>query len=83
MKRLIYVCLCVPLVSALGVSPVRATTGKVVRVSLTSVWFTPSPDPMGITYDPRTHRLLIGDSEVDEMPSLWKGRNFFVVRRKG
>ena len=60
-----------------------ATAGKVVRVSLTSTWSTPSPDPMGITYDPRTHRLLIVDSEVDEMPSLWKGSNFFVVRRKG
>jgi hypothetical protein len=83
MKRLICVWLCVPLVSAFGASPVRAATGKVVRVSLTSVWSTRSPDPMGITYDPRTHRLLIGDSEVDEMPSLWKGSNFFVARRKG
>jgi SdiA-regulated len=83
MKRLIYVCLCVPLVSALGVSPVRAATGKVVRVKLTSAWSTPSPDPMGITYDFRTHRLLVCDSEVDEMPSLWKGRNLFVVKRKG
>jgi hypothetical protein len=82
-KRLICVCLCVPLLSAFGSPPVRAATGKVVRVSLTSVWSTPSPDPMGITYDPRTHRLLIGDSEVDEMPSLWEGSNFFVVRRKG
>jgi hypothetical protein len=83
MKRLIYVCLCVPLVSALGVSPARAATGKVVHVRRTSVWSTPSPDPMGITYDPRTHRLLVCDSEVDEMPSLWKGSNLFVVRRKG
>jgi hypothetical protein len=82
-KRLICACLCVPLLPAFGSPPVRAATGKVVRVSLTSVWSTPSPDPMGITYDPRTHRLLIGDSEVDEMPSLWKGSNFFVVRRKG
>jgi len=65
------------------VSPVRAATGKVVRVKLTSAWSTPSPDPMGITYDSRTHRLLVCDSEVDEMPSLWKGRNFFVVKRKG
>jgi hypothetical protein len=80
---LICVCLCVPLLSVFGSPPVRAATGKVVRVSLTSVWSTPSPDPMGITYDPRTHRLLIGDSEVDEMPSLWEGSNFFVVRRKG
>jgi hypothetical protein len=38
---------------------------------------------MGITYDSRTHRLLIGDSEVDEMPGRWKGRNLFVVKRKG
>jgi hypothetical protein len=83
MKRLIYVCLCIPLVSAFGLSPVRAATGKVIHVHRTSVWSTPSPDPMGITYDPRTHRLLIVDSEVDEMPGLWKGRNLFVVKRKG
>ena len=83
MKRLICVCLSIPLVSTFWLSPARAATGKVVRVTLTSVWSTPSPDPMGITYDPRTHRLLVVDSEVDEMPSLWKGRNFFVVRRKG
>jgi len=38
---------------------------------------------MGITYDARTKRLLISDSEVDEMPALWKGRNLFVVKRKG
>jgi len=83
MKRLIYVCLCIPLVSTFGLSPARAATGKVVRVKLTSVWSTPSPDPMGITYDPRTRRLLVTDSEVDEMPSLWKGSNFFVARRRG
>jgi hypothetical protein len=84
MKRVLCLCLCASLmVSALGASPVRAATGKVVRVTLTSVWSTPSPDPMGITYDPRTHRLLICDSEVDEMPALWKGSNFFVARRKG
>ena len=86
MKRILRSVLFVSVVCSLlpNTQPTAAaTTGKVVRVSLTSVWFTPSPDPMGITYDPRTHRLLIGDSEVDEMPSLWKGRNFFVVRRKG
>ena len=83
MKRLIYVCLCIPMVAALEGPPAHAATAKIVRVSRTSVWSTPSPDPMGITYDPRIHRLLITDSEVDEMPSLWKGRNFFVARRRG
>jgi len=65
--------------------PAGAVTiaGQVVRVSLTSVWSTKSPDPMGITYNPRTKLLMISDSEVDEIPALWKGKNFFIVRRGG
>lgn len=83
-KRLVPVVLCLPVVATLlSASPANAAHGAIVRVTLTSVWATPSPDPMGITYDPRTKRLLISDSEVDEMPGLWKGRNLFVVRRKG
>ena len=83
-KRLVPLVLCVPVAAALlSASPAHAAHGAVVRVTLTSVWATPSPDPMGITYDSRTKRLLISDSEVDEMPGLWKGRNLFVVRRKG
>src|SRR6266550_6025313 len=84
MRRVIRLALCVPVtLSALGAAPVHAATGTAIRVTHTSAWSTPSPDPMGITYDPRTGRLLICDSEVDEMPGLWKGRNLFVVRRKG
>ena len=84
MKRAIGLVLSVPLVaSLLNTQPAYADHAAVVRVTLTSVWATPSPDPMGITYDPRTRRLLISDSEVDEIPSLWKGRDLFVVKRKG
>lgn len=84
MKRAIGLVLSVPLVaSLLNTQPAHADHAAVVRVTLTSVWATPSPDPMGITYDPRTRRLLISDSEVDEIPSLWKGRDLFVVKRKG
>ena len=84
MKRAIGLVLSVPLVaSLLNAQPAHADHAAVVRVTLTSVWATPSPDPMGITYDPRTRRLLISDSEVDEIPSLWKGRGLFVVKRKG
>ncbi|HEY6652028.1 MAG TPA: hypothetical protein VI364_06995, partial [Actinomycetota bacterium] len=83
-KRLVPLVLCLPIAAALLSSPpANAAQGAIVRVTLTSVWATPSPDPMGITYDPRTKRLLVSDSEVDEMPGLWKGRNLFVVRRKG
>jgi hypothetical protein len=83
-KRLVPLVLCLPVAAALlSAPPAHAAHGAIVRVTLTSVWATPSPDPMGITYDPRTQRLLISDSEVDEMPGLWKGRNLFVVKRKG
>ena len=83
-KRLVPLVLCLPVAAALlSAPPAHAAHGAIVRVTLTSVWATPSPDPMGITYDPRAQRLLISDSEVDEMPGLWKGRNLFVVKRKG
>jgi hypothetical protein len=60
-----------------------ATAGSVIRVTLTSVWSTKSPDPMGLTYNPTTKNLLISDSEVDEIPALWKGKNLFIARRGG
>src|SRR5256885_4703432 len=60
-----------------------ATAGSIIRVTLTSSWPTHSPDPMGLTYNPKTRKLLISDSEVDEIPALWKGKNFFVAKRGG
>jgi sugar lactone lactonase YvrE len=63
--------------------PVRAATaGHVVRVTKTSRWSTPSPDPSGITYVPKEHRLLISDSGVDNT-RVWKGRNLFLAGLKG
>ena len=45
--------------------------------------FTPSsPDPSGIVYRPGRDRLLIADSEVDEMP-LYQGFNLFTATRAG
>jgi len=64
-------------------SAAAATKASVVRVALTSSWPTHSPDPMGLTYNPKTRKLLISDSEVDEIPSLWKGKNLFVAKRGG
>jgi hypothetical protein len=57
-------------------------TVDVERLTLTSMWSTPSPDPTGLTYDVSRGRLLISDSEVDETP-LWRGRNLFIVSRTG
>jgi len=84
LQRVACLGLSVPLVaSLLNAPPAHAAHAVRVRVTLTSVWSTPSPDPMGITYDPRSGRLFICDSEVDEMPALWRGSNFFIARRKG
>ena len=55
---------------------------RVVRLSLTTAWRVPSPDPTGITYDPATGQLVVSDSEVDETP-LWRGRNLFLAARRG
>jgi sugar lactone lactonase YvrE len=60
-----------------------ATKASVVRVTMTSSWPTKSPDPMGLTYNPRSKRLLVSDAEVDEIPALWKGKNLFIAKRGG
>lgn len=48
----------------------------------TSLWSPPAPDPAGITYLPGSDRLLITDSEVDEM-AIYQGANLFEFTRTG
>src|SRR5439155_26612885 len=86
MKKALRIALFVSVVCSLlpNAQPAAAATkASLVRLTLTSSWPTKSPDPMGLTYNPRTRKLLISDSEVDEMPSLWKGKNLFVAKRGG
>jgi DNA-binding beta-propeller fold protein YncE len=60
-----------------------ATEAQLVRApSNTSTWSPPSPDPTGLTYNPKKRLLMISDSEVDE-DGLWHGRNLFIAGRKG
>jgi hypothetical protein len=42
----------------------------------------PSPDPAGITYMSTRDRMLLADSEVEEMP-IFQGANLFQVTRGG
>ena len=86
MKKVLRTVLFVSVVCSLlpGTQPAAAATNAaLVRVTFTSSWPTHSPDPMGLTYNPKTRKLLISDSEVDEIPALWKGKNFFVAKRGG
>jgi hypothetical protein len=59
-----------------------ATDAQVVRMSRTSTWSPPSPDPTGLTYNPKKKLLMISDSEVDE-DGLWHRKNLFIAGRKG
>ncbi|HEY3474053.1 MAG TPA: SdiA-regulated domain-containing protein, partial [Anaerolineales bacterium] len=56
-----------------------------VRTFSTSntVWNPSSPDPSGIDYWPLTGRLLISDSEVDEMSNYFTGDNVFDTTLSG
>jgi hypothetical protein len=55
---------------------------SVVRTVNTARFNPPSPDPTGIVYLPSRNRLLISDSEVDEV-RLFRNVNLFETTRAG
>lgn len=61
---------------------VLRVTAALVRVTATSAFSPPSPDPSGITYDSARDRLVISDAEVEEM-GIWANRNVFETTRAG
>ena len=67
-----------PLVPA-GADTVEAT---VVQSILTSKYNPPSPDPAGITFIPASGRLLIVDSEVEEM-GIYRGVDLWETNLSG
>lgn len=82
LRRQLFIAVVVGLGAVTMASPaIGATEGSLVRESNTD-WSTPSTDPTGLTYDPRSHKLWISDSEVDET-ALWKHRNLFLANRLG
>src|SRR5688500_9721101 len=46
-------------------------------------WNPSSPDPSGIDYWPLTGRLLVSDSEVDEIPAYWALKNVYQATTSG
>ena len=68
--------------SASPASAVVTVQPTLVKTIATSAYAQPSPDPSGIVYRPGRDRLLIADSEVDEMP-LYQGFNLFTATRAG
>src|SRR3990172_1983385 len=56
---------------------------SLVQTIDTSQWEPPSPDPAGIEFRPATGRLVVRDSEVNEMPPYWAGANVFEATTGG
>ena len=84
MKRSIWLVLVGALSAMMLTAPASARdTVTVTRLTLTSIWRPASPDPTGLTWAPSLNRLIISDSEVDEIPTLWHHTNLFSLRLRG
>ena len=67
------------------VTPARASSSVTATLVRTVNLFQlnpPSPDPSGIAYLPAQDRLLVADSEVEEM-SIWAQVNLWKIHRDG
>jgi uncharacterized protein YjiK len=74
------------LIAPMGLPPnTPLLPSTILRVIDTSknAWSPSSPDPSGIDYWPLTGRLLISDSEVDEMSNYFTGKNIFDTTLSG
>ena len=71
-----------PMASAdvVSVTIVRSTPLKTVG---TTTFDPPAPDSSGIAFDPATGSLVISDSEVEEMPTLFAGKNVWRTTLAG
>lgn len=56
---------------------------RTVHIIKTFRWSPPSPDPTGLSFNRSTGKLIVSDSEVDEIGRLWKGANLFEAFRRG
>ena len=66
------------------IAPLAASAAPtLVQTINTWQWSPPSPDPAGIVYWQATGHLLMTDSEVDEIPGLFVGKNVFEFDLNG
>ncbi|MEO6652387.1 MAG: Ig-like domain-containing protein, partial [Ilumatobacteraceae bacterium] len=73
----------VSLVSAVALAA-PVDTATLVKVTATSAWAPGSPDPSGVTWDPGSDRLIVVDSEVDEVTGAgWNNVNLWRSTRAG
>src|SRR5688572_24062092 len=82
MGKIVELSMQVPAALPPGTTLLPTTLVRTIDTSNAS-WNPSAPDPAGIDYWPLTGRLLIVDSEVDEMPSYFQGKNVFQSTTSG
>jgi len=65
-----------------GTTLLPATLVHIIDTSK-AAWSPSAPDPAGVDYWPLTNKLLITDSEVEEMPNYFQGKNVFQSSTSG
>lgn len=68
---------------SVGIISAPTFVPNLVQTVQTSQFSPTSPDPAGIAYITHTNSLLISDSEVEEIPSLFAGKNLFNISLSG
>ena len=65
-----------------GTTLLPSTLVRIIDTSI-AAWNPSSPDPSGVDYWPLSNKLFIVDSEVDEMPAYFQGKNVFLSTTSG
>lgn len=74
----------VTLLAASAAASVPVDVGALVRSTATSAWLPGSPDPAGVTYVSDADKLIVVDSEVDELTGAgWNNVNMWNTYRNG
>jgi len=85
----VYFCKGAPFIRATSTTPTPTPTqppsgnAVLVRTIDSSKWVPPSPDTSGIVYLSHLGRLLITDSEVEELSALYAGTNLWDITLTG
>lgn len=61
----------------------ESSHASLVKQTITGNWSPNSPDPAGVVYSPNANALLVSDSEAEEMPQYFVGKNMFQASRGG
>lgn len=75
-SRIVELALRAPAALPSGTTVLPTSLVQIIDTS-NAAWNPSSPDPSGIDYWPLTGRLIIADSEVEEMPNYYQGSNVY------